>query len=371
MQSSSRARSVILGLVILALFIVGGVAISQSPDDESDSAASEVSEDTATTETTEARSTVGDAQSTQLSTTTPAADTLLGEPTNWFLVIQSSDGIVRVDVDTGQSEDLGLYGVLLGQAWGRVLVRRLNGDLSTVDFEQLGGETPVELSLDSDGSALGSNSRVIQGSRPGMAWIVSDFNDTAWQVDLSSGQIVRTVDLDQSTWFEVSPDFLTPAAGGIYELQDDDSYRLALDGRILAEAPGRILVNRCDESLACANQWVDPDTFENLPQFFLPKFAYEGWFPQVLPGGRFLTAGPQDVVDSVTGEQHRLQTIETNLVWDRGLVISPDGKVVALNPSPDQLRVRLMDGDGPAVRVEGLLLRSSIAAPIFVPRSSD
>lgn len=367
-RSGSRGRSLVLGLAILGVVLGGGLLFSQTATDapETDDA-QEVAEQTDTTVSQSSLSQTTQAGAAEASTTTVEEPGELVR-SDWFVVVQTNEGIVRVDALTGEKEEVGLDGSLLGEVWGSVLVRRLNGELHTVTLEALGGDLPVETSSETDGSALGSGSRVLQGVRPGFAWIVSDFNGTAWQVDLASGDIVRTSEPDHSSWFEVSPDFRTPVAGGVYALQDDDSYRLVLDGRVLAEAPGRILVNRCDEALNCRNQWIDPVSLEELTQFHTPPGGLDGWFPRSIGNGRFLSINTE-AVDSVTGETVRLEGIETEAVWEQRIAVSPDAKFVAMQVRNGKLRIRSVDGST-KISADGVSSGGWDNTPIFVPRTS-
>ena len=366
-----RPRNIVLGVIILAMLLAGGLTLSQSPDELPEADATEAAE-VAAADAEQARAALRSSQSTRASSVPITdEDTVLGSVADWFVVVQSANGVSRIDVNTGEEEDLGLDGTLLGQAWGKVLVRRLNGDLQIFDAEELGGELPVEIGGGTDVRALGSSARVLSGSQPGMAWLLSDIAATAWQVDVSTGVLVRSLTLDSSYWYQVSPDFLSPVAGGVYTLQDDDSYQLALDGRILGEGPGRILVNRCDESLTCGTKWLAPDSFEELPQFFVPSLATSGYFPEWISGGRFLSDGPGGgVLDSETGERHQLDGAEQEAFWDGRISISPDAQVVAMRMSTGNLRMRLMDEPG-GFSVDSSSVRSRFGVPpIFVPRTT-
>ncbi len=363
-RRGSRGRSLLLGVAILAAVCAGGLLLSQTAGDPAEPAA----EDDAADITRPAETTQPPQETSASTTTADTVDDALEVESDWFVVVQTNDGIHRADALTGETEDLGLDGSLLGEAWGRVLIRRLSGDLQSIPVEELGGELPIENSTTMDGSMLGSSSRVIAGSFEGFAWIVSDFNGTAWHVDLVTGEIIRTAELDHSGWFGVSPDFRTPMAGGVYALQEDDSYRLVVDGRVLAEGPGRILVNGCDESLSCRSRWIDSVSFEELAQFYVPANGFDGWFPQGIGNGRFLSLN-LEAVDSVTGDSIRLENIEMEAVWDRRIAVSPDAQYVAMQVRNGKLRVRSVDGLQ-KISVDGISSGGWDNTPIFVPRTS-
>ncbi len=100
-------------------------------------------------------------------------------------------------------------------------------------------------------------------------------------IDLASGEVLDRQPADVSQLNALGPfgifgfdtDLFSPATGGVY-VAEDDGFRKVLDGRVVASNDEFVLVQTCDEALACSRQWHAVGTWEPIVRA-LPEVAFE------------------------------------------------------------------------------------------------
>ncbi len=220
-----------------------------------------------------------------------------------------------IDLDTGEEEGLAVSGSPMVSIDRHLVVRNGGSGLRVVNLDDLDGD-PLEVG--------GPNEYVMavsEGGRPGsIIALVNRFDGSTDEflervIDLESGLVLSEEPAAVLDWPPTLGDgrFTSPNAGGVYE-QIGDEFRQVSDGRLVVEGDNVLLIETCDETMSCTQQWVSTDGLEPV-DFPAPTFVGHG---QLLANDRFLVssdvgAWTYDVLDVTTGEvvQEGLHYVES------------------------------------------------------------
>jgi hypothetical protein len=371
-RTGSRSRSVALGIALLGVLAVGSYTALHSPTPEPvpELAVDEVGDEEVTAPNDDANSVTTRAQSDGLDeTSTDDGSLWLDGESQWYILVAASGSLHRIDTRTGEAVDLEVSGFPLGRVGDRVLLVS-EGKLVVTEDETLSGELPIELPEPLESNvAIGGPFWLHEGLDDSYVWLQR--YESALEIDLSTGAIrreLRSLDPYLGPFPTYSPDFRTPLSGGVYRLvrgTDEVSYERVLDGRVLAQSDGAVLVNLCGLELVCENRWLDVTTMEPRGDLLAPQFLEESWFVGGrLAGGRFIGADYGSIVDVRSGEVILLNEQRMNSMFSGELEISPDGNLIA-HLARSRLQVQSI-GSPTAVTSDVQALRSN-TRPLFVP----
>ncbi len=331
-RAGSRRRSVALGVALMFFLGAGMYAAFRSPKPEPvpELAVDEVGDE-------EGAADAEIADEAEPGTDEPVAieeGPWIAGDSHWYIVVAAQGGLHRIDTRTGVSTDLEIDGYPLGRMGDRIVLVH-QGRVVITDDATLSAEPPIQLPkpLEDANIAVGGPFWLTEGLTDDVFWVQR--YDSALEFDVRSGSLRREVRLPDAIgpFPSFSPDFRTPLSGGVYRLDPDPTttrYARILDGRILAQSDGAILVNSCGPELECANRWVDAVTLEPRDDLVAPDHSADVWFiGGRLAGGRFVGAHFGSVFDVQTGDTIRLSEPRMNSMFNGELEISPDGLVTA------------------------------------------
>lgn len=262
-QNNARSN---LALIVGALALVGVIfSIVSSPSDDVDSADSD-------------RPSVTEPQAPVSVDITPGVQPgdgpVLGRETALSLVVGGSNTPFRVlDLDTG---DLVVSETVLAPQFiaGSMLIYVSDTmTWSAIELSQLGESsesgTPPSDEAGRSFSPLGTSPLVVPADDD-TVWLTWSRTDGGrdWQlIDLESFDVLRQV----STPIEVripggaqpfsGPEVVGSEAGGVFELQEDNSYEQVLEGVLVAVGDTSVLVRQCSPTLECVARWFARDTW--------------------------------------------------------------------------------------------------------------
>ncbi|NNE94424.1 MAG: hypothetical protein HKN24_00150 [Acidimicrobiales bacterium] len=372
-RAGSRRRSVALGMALMFFLGAGMYAAFRSPEPEpvpelavdevGDEEGAAAEEDAVEAETAEEADPEGEEPD-------PIEGPWIAGDSHWYIVVAAQGGMHRIDTRTGVSTNLEIDGYPLGRMGDRIVLVP-QGRVVITDDATLSAEPPIQLPapLEDANIAVGGPFWLTEGLSDDVFWVQR--YDSALEFDLRSGSLRREIRLPDSysgPFPSFSPDFRTPLSGGVYRLDPDPTstrYARILDGRILAQSDGAILVNSCGPELECASRWVDALTLEPRDDLVAPDHSADVWFiGGRLAGGRFVGADFGSVFDVQTGDTIRLSEPRMNSMFNGDLEISPDGLVTA-HVSGSWLQVQsTVIGTPSTADLEGL---RSGTRPLFVP----
>ena len=146
---------------------------------------------------------------------------------------------------------------------------------------------------------------------------------------------------------------------------DTPTYTRVLDGRVLAQSDGAILVSSCGLELRCENRWVDQITMEPRSDLVAPEFDENAWFVGgSLADGRYIGTVFGRLMDVTTGTEVALNESKTNSMFSGELQISPDGQVVAFL---SRSRLNVQQANSATIETAELQSLRSNTRPLFVP----
>lgn len=194
---------------------------------------------------------------------------VLGRPTGLSLMVGGSNTPFRVlDLDTG---DLVVSETILAPQFvvdQTVIYVSDTMTWSSIPLAELTGENPD----DDAGTAfepLGSAALVVPAGE-NQVWLTWSRTDGGrdWQmIELSTHRVLREV----TTPVEVKipggsgpfsgPEVVGAEAGGVFELQADNSYAQVLDGMLVAVGTDEVLVRQCSPTLECVAAWFDRESW--------------------------------------------------------------------------------------------------------------
>lgn len=374
--AGSRLRTVlVVAAVIIGLgAMMGAVGRAGGGDDDS-IAESENDRDSAGARSDQVGtpSTVSDAsdrtattEPSPYATVEPDGEHWLGDHAGWFVLVSTSEGLGRIDLDTGEITQMGTDLVPLVSTGSYVVLRNPVGELVALRPSAFQGE-PFSGSIAPTTSArYPSRSRLTVSDDPGRVWVDPvDWTLAGVEVDLETGGELRRVTralVGQGSWGLSSPQFTSPVSGGIYRLDDSGTYQWVREGAVIAEGFGRMLVADCTDQLDCGYRWLDASTFEPLVDLAVPDQLVP-LIPLVLASGRVVSDGGSAFLDIETGETFEVLARETSGLLDGWAQISPDARFIA--STSGGLVVR-----GIHSRVEQRLELDmpSQAIPVFIPK---
>ncbi len=371
-RAGSRSRSVALSIALLGFLAAGGYAALRSPAPEPvpELAVDEVGDEEAALQTGDAGGAITSERVDDLGETSTEDGSLwLDGESQWYIIVSAQGNLFRIDTRTGGAVDLQLPGYPLGRLGDRVLLVS-EGRLVVTDDEVLSGELPVELPEPLESNiAVGGPFWLHEGLDDSYVWLQR--YDSALEIDLSTGTLrreIRSRDPYLGPFPSFSPDFRTPLSGGVYRLDPDSdevTYQRVLDGRVLAQSDGAILVSSCGLELVCENRWVDQITMEPRLDLVAPRFDEDAWFVGgSLADGRYIGTTYGRLMDVTTGVEISLNESKSNSMFSGELQISPDGEVVAF-----LLRSRLTVQAVDSATLETARLQAvrPNTRPLFVP----
>lgn len=257
-QSNTRSN---LALLVGALALIGVIfSLTRSPGDEDEPAFPAIP-------------TITEPQAPQPVDVTPGVQSgggpVLGEMTGLSLMVGGSNAPFRVlDLDTG---DLVVSQMVLSPQFlvGSSLVYVSDTSTwSTIALDELRGGRPDDAAGRSF-APLGTAPLVVPAddSTVWLTWSRTD-GGRDWQlIAIDSLDVLREV----STPVEVripggaqpfsGPEVVGSEAGGVFQLQDDNSYDQVLDGVLIAVGDQQVLVRQCSPTLDCFARWFARDTW--------------------------------------------------------------------------------------------------------------
>ncbi len=375
LRAGSRRRTIAFGVALLGFLAVGAYTALRSPAPEPvpELAVDEVgdeegaAENNASVPTTESPE-IGDGTDDEEPSVVDDSFWLEGE-SHWYIVVAAQGNLHRIDTRTGGSWDLGVSGYPLGRLGDKILLVS-DGRIVVTDDVLLGSEPPLELPDPLDVNvAVGGPFWLTEGLTEDTFWLQR--YDSALEIDLRTKTLrreIRNRDPYLGPFPAFSPDFRTPLSGGVYRLGpdvDEVSYERILDGRVLAQSNGAILVSSCGFKLMCENRWVDQITMEPRPDLVEPEFDENAWFVGgSLADGRYVGTTYGRLMDVTTGGEIPLNESKTNSVFSGELQVSPDGEVIAYL-SRSRLNVQAVHS--PRIETAKLQALRASTRPLFVP----
>ncbi len=197
------------------------------------------------------------------------AGPVLGRATGLSLVVGGSNTPFRVlDLDTG---DLVVSETVLSPqfiAGSKLIYVSDTMTWSSIELSELDVERPTD-AVGRSFNPLG-NSALVVPNDDNTVWLTWSRTDGGrdWQlIDLDSLNVLRQV----STPIEVripggaepfsGPEVVGSEAGGVFELQDDNTYVQVLDGVLIAVGADEVLVRQCSPTLECVARWFARDSW--------------------------------------------------------------------------------------------------------------
>lgn len=262
-QNNTRSN---VALLVGALALIGVIfGLVRSPSDDADSVESD-------------RSVVTEPQAPLRVDITSGVQTgsgpVLGRETGLSLVVGGSNTPFRLlDLDSG---DLVVSETILAPQFiaGSMLVYVSDTmTWSAIELSELDGERPNDEAGRSF-SPLGTAPLVVPAS-DNTVWLTWSRTDGGrdWQlIDLGSFEVLRQV----TTPIEVripggaqpftGPEVVGSEAGGVFELQQDNSFEQVLDGVLIAVGATDVLARQCSPTLECTARWFARGTWAAIEQ---------------------------------------------------------------------------------------------------------
>ena len=258
---------------------------------------------------------------------------VLGRETGMSLIVGGSNTPFRVlDLDTG---DLVVSETVLAPQFiaGSTLIYVSDTmTWSSIELGELDGERPTD-DAGRPFRPLGNSALVVPADDDSV-WLTWSRTDGGrdWQlIDLESHQVLRQV----STPIEVripggaepfsGPEVVGSEAGGVFALQDDNTYEQVLDGVLIAVGSNEVLVRQCSPTLECVAQWFARGTWTATGRPAPDADLADG---RLVAGGLLLAGAiPQPALgaglyDMATGQVLR----SLGPAPLSGAVVSPDGQ---------------------------------------------
>ncbi len=263
----------------------------------------------------------------------------LGEQAGWYALVSTTDGLMRIDLDTGEVAAMNSELAPLVNTGGYVVFRDRFGGLYTVESDTAVQPFTDELLPISD-KQYSRASLALVSSDPSRVWLSEMYGSgEIFEIDLFSGEELTHRDRsngEMEFWFgpgAITGRFVSPIGGGIFEMQPDGSYLRRTDGFLQAEGYRRMLVSTCDEVMVCSSKWIDSETLEPLTHLFAPEGRYYG-SSFFLAQGRVIDGGTGGLLDIETGEEIRLRGRELEAFYEGRAAITPDVRfIVSLHGS--------------------------------------
>jgi hypothetical protein len=376
LRTGSRSRSAALGIALLGFLGAGSYAALRSPAPESvpEVAVDEIGDEEGAPENDDTSSVRATDNLDDLEEPSVFDDSFWFEgDSQWYIIVSAQGSLHRIDTRTGIAIDLELPGYPLGRLGDKILVAS-EGRLVITDEVALTSDPPVELPEPLDVNiAVGGPFWLTEGLNEDYFWLQR--YDSALEIDLRSGTLRREIRNREpylGPFPSYSPDFRTPLSGGVYRLDPDEetvSYQRMMDGRIVAQSNGALLVSSCGLELVCEHRWVDQITMEPRTDLVAPAFEEDSWFVGgVLADGRFVGTVYGRFMNVTNGTTFLLNEAKMNSMFSGELEISPDGKVIA-HLSRSRLQVQSI-GSSVAETSDLQALRSN-TRPLFIAISES
>ncbi|MFW2382190.1 MAG: hypothetical protein ACN4GZ_10560 [Acidimicrobiales bacterium] len=378
LRAGSRRRTLALSVALLGFLGAGTYAALRSPAPEAvpEVAVDEVGDeqDPGEPQDSETVTTSGDSDGEQTDTTSvTSGDSWIEGDSQWFVIVSAQGNLHRIDTRTGVAVDLEAPGYPVARLGDEVLLVS-EGRLVITDDAALLADPPVELPQPMDVNvAVGGPFWLTRGLEDDRFWLQR--YDSALEIDLSTGTLrreVRSQDPYVGPFPSFSPDFRTPLSGGVYRLDSDPdttSYKRVMDGRILAQSNGAILVTSCGLELVCENVWFDQLTMEPRDDLATPEFEENAWFVGgTLADGRYVGTNYGTFMDVRSGAILTLNEPKMNSMFSGELQISPDGSVVAYL---SRSRLNVHAATSPKVKTAELQGLRSNTRPLFIPATES
>lgn len=360
---SGRSGWVLLGVLLV---VAGGFAAWRfgSAAETSAAADSEIGAGTlgAESATDRARDSIPGPQKEASPYLYGSAQPVLGREVGLVVFASSTNGLVRLDLDTGELVLVGDPSApLLRTEEHLVLSSQERGEVYSADLTDLNEVSSI---------GIGGFS-VVPSSKEGRVWgfQLGSFGDaitSAVEIDVATGDREQTVTGPGGLFGEIlNPEVLTPPAGGVYALRTGEYERVA-DGSVVAQNSDMLLVERCDSELDCSVHWLDATTFE--PRLELKQPVVEG-----LARGRMLGGTPWLLLQDARFQSSRLFHATTgevvpNVGASEASTMSADGEVFAAFGNANVLELRdLTTGQWKVVLdIRGRRFRNGI---VLVPKA--
>lgn len=322
LQNNTRSN---LALFVGALALVGVIfSLVRSPSDSVDSA------DPDRPVVTEPRAplTVDITSGVQAGT-----GPVLGQDTGLSLVVGGSNTPFRVlDLDTGGrvvSETILSPQFVAGST---LIYVSDTATWSSIELSDLDGERPSD-DAGRAFSPLGSAALVIPATDD-TVWLTWSRTDGGrdWQlIDLESLGVLREVSTPLAVRIPggaepfSGPEVVGSEAGGVFELQDDNTYEQVLDGVLIAVGTDAVLVRQCSATLDCTARWFSRDTWTMIEQAPPDADLANG---RLVAGGLLLAgAVPQPALGAGLYDVQSGQILRSlGPAPLSGAVVSPDGR---------------------------------------------
>ena len=268
----------------------------------------------------------------------------LGEEAGWYALVSTTDGLLRIDLDTGELTAMNSELSPLVNTGEYVVLQDRFGGLYAMEVAaatQPLTEEPSPISDIQYTSALLAS----VSSDPSRVWLSETYGiGEVFEIDLVSGEELthrgRSAG-EPDFWFgpgATTGRFTSPIGGGIYEMQTDGTFLLRGDGFVQAEGYGRMLVSSCDVLMTCSSRWVDTETLETRPDLFVPVGRYYG-SAFLMGQGRVIDGGQGALFDIETGEDLRLGGRELEGLYDGRSAVTPDARfIVSVHGSRQAVR---------------------------------
>ncbi|NNF53610.1 MAG: hypothetical protein HKN03_04115 [Acidimicrobiales bacterium] len=257
----------------------------------------------------------------------------LGKEAGWYALVSTTDGLVRIDMDTGEVAPMNSELAPLVNTGAYVVLRDRFGGLYIVDSDRAADPFTGELSPISDKQYTSAQVALVS-SDPSRIWLSELYaSGEVVEIDLITGEELRhryQSDGEVDFWFwagAITGRFVSPIGGGIFEMQPDGSYLRRSDGFLQAEGYGRMLVSTCDEVMTCSSKWIDSESLDVLSNLYVPERPYYG-SSFLLAQGRVIDDGSGDLFDIETGEHISLRGREMEAFYDGRAAITPDARFI-------------------------------------------
>ena len=282
---------------------------------------------------------------------------LLAEPTGLVLAIGGLDRDIHVvELDSGRISSLGRRGIPRLIDDGRLLTQDDWNRWEMIDLtdpDRAPDEpTPDGLLFTGATAAEAGGVWFRHPDGPSQTWsrIDVESGEILQRVQVPAGASVITGDDGQPL---AGPEVVGSDDGGVYLLDADGTYRLAIDAGLIAFDEDLLLVSSCDRSLRCANRWIDRRSLDELP---MPA-------PEVPLGAAFIRGDDTLVAETRTASGPVVKVID--IATGRAVAtgspaglsrswVSPSGRFLAV---PGFDAVLVVDvANGGTVAVDGILL---------------
>ncbi len=303
---------------------------------------------------------------------------------DWFVVSTNNETLVRIDPESGEVVDLGLAMRSLGRAWGRVILQDIEGRVYGASPADLASDLPVPAPTPINDTLYSFlPAWVIASSTRDHIWLAEGTGDVV-EVSLVTGEVNLVSDRSPRELVSglTTPRFESPDAGGVYQLQPDQTYQRVLDGRALVEGRGMVLVASCDLELQCGTSWYGSEDLSPIDQPIpdvegVPSTAWlvgDADFLSLAPLGELVQAGldgpPAALTSMRSGSIVNLQPAELLAAESGTLDVSPDGALVVRAKQTDFFRnssvlIRSTETDE-VISLGGPTLTGT--TPVFIPK---